>query len=147
MGLLSDRVFRSRRAPLLLAGTGYGLLWIAMLFPPGGPHGPILFGRVAFAMGFLASSLLLTLSVARGLSPPETAGVATATVNAGGFLGAAVAQVIVSVILDLHWEGGMAGGGRVYPLAGFRAAFLLCVGLVAVSVLAAWRIREAPPRR
>jgi hypothetical protein len=41
----------------------------------------------------------------------------------------------------------MAGGARVYPLAGFRAAFLVCLGLVAVSLIAAWRIREAPRGR
>jgi len=147
MGLLSDRVFHSRRIPLLLAGTVYGLFWIAILFPPGGPHGPVLFGLATFCMSFLASSLLLTLSVARDITPPAVAGVATATVNAGGFLGAAVTQVITSAILDLFWEGETAGGARVYPLAGFQAAFLVCLGLVAVSLIAAWRIREVPPRR
>jgi MFS family permease len=145
MGLLSDRVFQNRRSPILLAGTGYLLLWGIVLFPPAGPHGPLLFGAVSFAMGFLASSLLLTLSVARDLSAPVTAGVATATVNAGGFLGAAAAQLVTSAILDLLWAGGMAGGGRVYPLAAFRTAFLVCVGLVALSLVAAWRIREARP--
>ncbi len=147
MGLLSDRVFRNRRSPILLAGSGYLLLWGFVLFPPTGPRGPLLFGAATFAMGFLASSLLLTLSVARDLSTPATAGVATATVNAGGFLGAAAAQLVTSVVLDLFWEGELAGGARVYPLAGFRAAFLLCVALAALSLVAAWRIRETPPRR
>jgi sugar phosphate permease len=147
MGLLSDRVFRNRRSPILLAGTGYLFLWGFVLFPPSGPRGPLLFGAATFAMGFLASSLLLTLSVARDLSTPVTAGVATATVNAGGFLGAAAAQLVTSAILDLFWDGGVAGGGRVYPLDAYRAAFLICVALVGLSLVAAWRIREAPPRR
>jgi len=147
MGLLSDRIFRSRRVPLLLAGTGYGLFWIAVFFPPGGPYGPILFGVAAFCMSFLASSLLLTLSVARDITPPEAAGVATATVNAGGFIGAAIFQLITSAILDFFWEGGMAGGARLYPLSAFRVAFAVCVGAIAVSLVAAWSLREAPRPR
>ena len=147
MGLLSDRVFRSRRIPLLLAGAGFGLFWIAIFFPPGGPSGPVLFGVAAFCMNFLASSLLLTLSVARDITPPEAAGVATATVNAGGFIGAAIFQLVTSAILDFFWEGGMAGGARLYPLHAFRAAFAVCVGAIAASLIAAWSLREAPPRR
>jgi MFS family permease len=144
MGFLSDRVFRSRRIPILLAGSGYGLLWIAILFPPGGPHGPILFGVLVFFLGFLAPSLLLTLAVARDVAPPEAAGVATALVNAGGFLGAAVFQLVASAMLDYFWEGQMAGGVRLYPLAGFRAAFIVCVAIIAVSLIAAYHIRESP---
>ncbi len=146
MGLLSDRVFRSRRIPLLLAGTIYGLFWIAIFFPPGGPSGPILFGVAAFCMSFLASSLLLTLSVARDITPSEAAGVATATVNAGGFIGAAIFQLITSAILDFLWEGGMAGGARIYPPHAFRAAFTVCVGAIVLSLVAAWSLRE-PARR
>jgi MFS family permease len=147
MGLLSDRVFRSRRIPLLLAGGVYLLFWAAIFFPPGGPRGPLLFGAAAFGMSFAASSLLLTLSVARDVTPPEAAGVATATVNAGGFIGAAVFQLITSAILDFFWEGGTAAGARIYPAHAFRAAFAVCVGAIAVSLVAAWSLREPPPRR
>jgi len=146
MGLLSDRVFRGRRTPLLLAGSVYLLFWAAIFFPPGGPRGPLLFGAAAFGMSFAASSLLLTLSVARDITPPEAAGVATATVNAGGFIGAAVFQIITSAILDFFWEGGMVGGARAYPPHAFRAAFAVCVGAIAISLLAAWSLRE-PARR
>jgi len=147
MGVLSDRVFRNRRTPILLAGTGYGLLWIAVIYPPGGPYGTLLFGIVAFCLGFLASCLLLTLAVARDKCDPAVAGVATATVNAGGFLGAAVLQLVTSAILDLYWEGATAGGARVYPAHAFRVAFLICVGFIVVSLVSAWRIRESPPQR
>jgi sugar phosphate permease len=147
LGYVSDRLFRSRRVPLLLAATGYLLLWTFVFAPPGGSHGPALFGVAAFLMGFLVSGLLLTLSIARDVSPPQAAGVATALVNGAGFLGAAVFQVLASALLDLYWDGQTAGGARVYPARAFHAAFAACVGAILVSMVATLRMREAPRRR
>lgn len=142
-GFLSDRVFHSRRVPLVLASAVYTLLWGAVLVPPRGAWGPALFGVVAFLMGFLASSLLLTLWVAKDASPPEAAGVAMALVNAGGFLSAAVFQVLASAIMDFYWAGEMAAGARVYPARAFHAAFGLCAVASVVSVIVSLRLREA----
>lgn len=144
-GLLSDRVFRGRRVPLLLAATAYLGAWIAVLVPPGGAHGPALFGVVAFLMGFLAASLLLTLSIARDQAPERAAGVATALVNGSGFLGGAVLQVVVSAILDALWDGRVVAGARVYSPEAFRAAFLTCLAAALLAVVAAASLRE--PRR
>lgn len=143
LGLLSDRVFRSRRVPLALAGAGYTSLWgVLLLLPPRGSWGPALMAVTAFLMGFLAASLLLTLSVARDAAPREAAGMAMALVNAGGFLSAAVFQVAASAIMDLLWTGEVAGGVRVYPLRAFHAAFLACLAVAAGSVIVALRLRE-----
>ncbi|MBI2219288.1 MAG: MFS transporter [Candidatus Rokubacteria bacterium] len=142
LGLVSDRVFMSRRIPLLLGSLAFALLWIVVLVPPRGSWGPALMGVITFAMGFAASSLLLTLSVARDNARPHTAGIATAFVNAGGFLSAAVFQVVGSAIMDLYWTGEMAAGVRVYPMAAFQAAFAACLVAAAVSVVVSFRLRE-----
>lgn len=147
LGFVSDRLFRSRRLPLFLAAVGYALLWTTVFFPPSGAYGLTLFGVVAFLMGFLVSGLLLTLSIARDVSPPQAAGVAAALVNGAGFLGAAAFQLAASAILDLYWDGQVVGGARVYPVRAFHAAFAACVGAVLVSMIAALRLREAPAAR
>jgi predicted MFS family arabinose efflux permease len=144
LGVLSDRVFMSRRIPLLLGTSVFTLLWVAVLVPPRGAWGPALMLGVTFAQGFVASSLLLTLSVARDNARPHTAGFATALVNAGGFLSAALFQVVASAVMDLYWTGEMAGGARVYPMAAFQVAFAGCMAAALVSVVVSSRLRERP---
>jgi predicted MFS family arabinose efflux permease len=144
LGVLSDRVFMSRRIPLLLGTVAFALLWIPVLIPPRGRSGPALMAVITFAMGFAASSLLLTLSVARDHTRSHIAGIATAFVNAGGFLSAAVFQVVGSAIMDLYWTGETAGGARVYPIAAFRAALVACLVAATVSVVVSLRLRDRP---
>ncbi|MFQ5961398.1 MAG: MFS transporter, partial [Candidatus Methylomirabilales bacterium] len=111
IGYLSDRLFQQRRLPLLLASCCYGVFWIgpAANLLPASRLGPYL-----FAFGFFASSLLLCLSCVKE-QQPERVGVAIAVVNTGGFLGAAVLQVLLGFVLDLYWQGAMQEGARLYP--------------------------------
>jgi len=140
IGFLSDRLFRQRKLPLLVAGSCYTLFWIgpALHLVPASGLGPYL-----FAFGFFGSSLLLCLSCIKE-QQPERVGVALATVNAGGFLGAAVLQVLVGVVLDLHWQGAMQAGARLYPPAAFAWAFRCCLVVMAAAVVCITRIHEGP---
>lgn len=140
IGFLSDRLFRQRKLPLLLAGGCYGLFWIgpALNLVPASRLGPYL-----FAFGFFGSSLLLLLSCVKE-QQPERVGVALAVVNMGGFLGAAVLQVLVGLVLDLYWQGAMQGGARLYPPAAFAWGFRVCLLLVGAAVVCISRIREGP---
>ncbi|MEK7366773.1 MAG: MFS transporter, partial [candidate division NC10 bacterium] len=67
---------------------------------------------------------------------------ATAAVNTGGFLGAAVLQVVLGAVLDAGWAGAMEGGARVYPPEAYGAAFRVCFGLAAAAALLAGRVTE-----
>ncbi|MFQ5846209.1 MAG: MFS transporter [Candidatus Methylomirabilales bacterium] len=140
IGFLSDRLFQQRKLPLLLAGSIYTLFWI-------GPAANVLpvsrLGPYLFAFGFFGSSLLLCLSCIKE-QQPERVGVALAAVNTGGFLGAAVLQVLLGLVLDLNWQGAMQAGARLYPPAAFAWAFRLCLGLMGAAVLCIAWIREGP---
>ncbi len=140
IGFLSDRLFQQRKLPLLLAGCCYGLFWI-------GPAANLLpvsrLGPYLFAFGFFGSSLLLCLACVKE-QQPERVGVALAAVNAGGFLGAAVLQVLLGFVLDLYWQGAMQEGARLYPPEAFAWAFRVCLLLMGAAVVSIWRIREGP---
>jgi len=94
-------------------------------------------------LGFTASGLLLCLACAKELSPPETVGIATALVNGGGFLGAAVLQIVLGAVLDSFWEGATVAGVRFYTLPAYLSAFTLCLAITGGTCLAAHFIREA----
>lgn len=138
IGFLSDRLFRQRKLPLLLGGCCYAVFWI-------GPALNLLpasrLGLYFFFFGFFGSSLLLCLSCIKE-QQPERVGVAIAAVNAGGFLGAAVLQVLLGVVLDLYWQGAMYAGARLYPPVAFAWAFRVCLLLMGAAVVSILRIRE-----
>ena len=67
---------------------------------------------------------------------------AVAVANLGGFLGAALTQGPLGVVLDARWTGATAGGARVYPLAAYHAAFSVCAAFMLVTLLIALALRE-----
>jgi sugar phosphate permease len=140
-GFLSDRVFRARRLPYVLFTFVYTAVWAAIAVPPGGPPRALL-GPLCFLVGATASCFTLTWVLAREVNPPRFSGIATATVNAGGFLGAAVMQNVLGRILDAHWLGVLEQGARRYPPAGYHAAFLASLGTLAVACAGAFLVRE-----
>jgi predicted MFS family arabinose efflux permease len=138
IGFLSDRLFQQRKLPLLLAGCSYTLFWIGLatnLLPPS------LLGLYLFTFGFFGSSLLLCLSCAKE-QHPERVGVSLAVVNAGGFLGAALLQILLGVVLDLQWQGVIQDGVRLYPPQAFTWAFRVCLLLMCAAVVSMCWIRE-----
>ena len=74
----------------------------------------------------------------------ERVGVALAVVNTGGFLGAAVLQVLLGFVLDFHWQDAMREGARLYPPHAFAWAFRICLLLVGAALVSIALIREGP---
>ena len=75
-------------------------------------------------------------------------GTATGTVNAAGFVGAAVFPTVMGALLDVYWTGETVAGARVYTLTGYRAGFGVAAvagvfALVLTFVLYAHRDGEA----
>lgn len=131
-GFLSDRVLRARRLPYVLLTLVYTAVWACIAVPEGGPPRALL-GPLCFLVGLTASCFTLTWVLAREVNPPRFSGIATATVNAGGFLGAAVMQDILGRILDAHWLGALERGARCYPASAYHAAFLVSLGTLLLA--------------
>ncbi len=113
VGALSDRI--GRRTPLMRAlGFVFVLCWLPFLL--GGPL-PLAATLALFAfMGVSISGATLVWSCAKEVNPPAFSGTSTSVVNTGGFLGPALVQPLVGLVLDL------AGHGATHSAGDWRAA-------------------------
>ena len=109
---------------------------IFVAFPSGMPVlalYPLFFG---FSLAGGATGQI-TATVAKELFPIEIAGTAVGALNFFPFLGAAVFQVLLGVIVS---TGG--GGEAGYSLEGFQHLFLICLASSAASLIAACLLTE-----
>lgn len=145
-GAVSDRLLRSRRVPLLIGAMLLTVFWVILWLSVSVRLPLFVWYPLMAGVGFTASSLLVTLSAARDASTPETLGVSAALVNGGGFLGAALFQMVTGYLLDRSWQGAMRDGVRLYPADGYARVFALLVIVMAAGTLAAWFIRDRRDR-
>jgi sugar phosphate permease len=141
VGWLSDRL-RSRRLPFI---GNCGLLlatWLAFTFWNGGKPPAVLLHPLCFFLGAGAAGITLNLACAKEVNPPHLTGLATGFVNIGPFIGAAVIQPLFGFVLDLGWQGVTEAGMKIYPLAAFQMAFMLCAAILALALAATFTIKE-----
>ena len=136
MGDLSRRIPHLRSRVLVLPAIGVQLAaWIAVIAWPGpAPLWLLIALAVALAMGGPAS--MIAFDHARTHNPAHRLSTATGVTNAGGFLAALLAILMIGLALDLQG----AGTPATYSLEAFRWAFLTQVPLWLVG--AAFIIRE-----
>ncbi|MBW9093862.1 MFS transporter [Microbacterium jejuense] len=129
MGELSRRVPHLRsRALVLPTVVVQALAWLAVIAYPGpAPLWLLLVLAVALATGGPAS--MIAFDHARTHNPSHRLSTATGVTNAGGFLAALVAILLIGLALDLQG----AGTPATYSLDAFRIAFLMQVPLWALG--------------
>ena len=136
IGALSDRL-RNRRGVMRAYAFLYALTWVPWLLH----WQPSLAVSYAWCllMGLLIPGFMLTWTVAKEVNRPEHAGMATAVVNVGIFLGAGALQPLVGWVLDR----GRAAGD---PALAWDNALLLLAGSAALGALATLFVRETATR-
>ncbi len=138
-GWFSDRL--GRRKPVLIGGV---LLYIAALlviiFIPWtpGPVGFFLFG----ILGFFGSVFVVTFACAKETIDPNLAGMSVSIVNTGAFIGTSIIQPLFGWVLDLGWDGTMAGEVRRYSAADYHKALFVLLVFAVIGLLGALRVRE-----
>ena len=152
-GFLSDRVLRRRRLPYTILTAAQFVAWVAFVLTLGRLPLAGLYALL-FAMGLVSGALVLTWPLGREVNPPHLAGIAVATVNLGGFAGAALTQGPLGALLDARWAGAAVGGARVYPVEAYRASFSASAILILCACVISLFLREthgrnvyADPRR
>lgn len=132
IGWISDRVGQR----LLPMAVGLGLFSLVLGIIPlvGRPPLSVVAG-IYFASGFLVGAAVLSLSTVKERYPTEASGVATATVNTAGFVGATIFPTVMGIALDAYRTGDVVGGTVVYTEFGYRVAFAIIAGAVAVAFL------------
>lgn len=132
VGWISD-FLGQRRILITIGSVGAAVVVASILYVPNLST----FGVFAlfFLYGMFASAQVLAFAIAREISPKTLTGTALASTNMIVMLGGFLVPVI-GWILDLCWQGTMAGGVQVYSLANFQVALsLLPIGLVISAVL------------
>ena len=141
-GYLSDRVLSRRKTPYALYVLFYAVIWGMICFIGEGRPPLAFMYPICFFMGFFSSTFVLTLVCSKEVNPQNVAGIAMGTVNAGGFLGGALFQVLLGKILDMKWDHTLLKGVRIYSLEAYRAAFLVCFAATVMGLAAALLIKE-----
>jgi len=138
-GVISDRL--GRRRPVILAGIAvYLLCWLPLLFVVALPLVASL--AVFVLMGLSGAGFTLCWALAKEVNRPASAGLAINVVNTGVFLGVAVFQPLVGGIMDLGWDGTLAGETRVYTAAHYQAGLGVLFGFAVFGVIGAFKLRE-----
>jgi MFS family permease len=102
VGALSDRI--GRRTPLM-RGLGFVSVscWLPLLF---GMTMPLAASLALFAlMGASIGGTSLVWACGKEVNPPAFSGTSTSVVNTGGFLGPALLQPLVGMVLDVSSRG------------------------------------------
>lgn len=119
-GILSDRVFHSRRKPLLFGSTLFMLVWVPLAFFTGSLPPQSLY-PLMLAFGFFFGFFVTSFAQVKELFPLEISGTVTSTYNVFGFVGGAVYQVIMGKIIAYY-----PATGGAFSLHGYAAAFRFC---------------------
>ncbi len=133
IGLISDRLGQ-RLLPMTL-GLG-GFVVILSIIPVFGTLPLSLVAVVYFLIGLSLGFTMLPLSIVKERYPAGASGVATATVNGAGFFGAAVLPALMGVVLDQYRTGDVVAGTVAYTEFGYRVAFAITTGAVALAFVA-----------
>ena len=137
VGLLIDRFALNKGNTLILILFVYALTWVGIIFfcSQLGAGGLSL---VLFVMGIATGGFISTLwGIVQETTPSEIMGLTSGMLNPAPFLGVAVFQVLTGAILD------RAGRvGDLYPLSGFKNAFLACLFGIVICLLLSFYLRK-----
>ena len=133
LGMLSDRI--ALRKPVVFTGTITALLgWIPVLLIPDLPF--LLLIGLVILVGLSSGSAIVCFAFVKESVPPRFAGTVSGVQNMGAMGGAMILPPAIGWMLDLCWQGTLAGGVRIYPLAAYRSGFLLIIAFSILAVLA-----------
>lgn len=140
VGVISDKIMRRRRLPIVVFAVANLITWAVLTFWNGGKPPLETLYPICFFMGLWGGAEILSHACVKEVNSPDVAGIAMGFTNTGVFLGPVVLQPLFGYMLDLH--GIMSEGSRVYPLEAYQAGFILCLLTSAVIIAGAFLLKE-----
>ncbi len=139
-GWLSDYVGR-RRLLMIIAGTSGLILWSVVVFwLPALPLAAVYV--LFFVLNFVNGFVVVVYAMARENAPVFAAGAVSSVINFAMVLAGAVFQPLIGILLDLNWQGVVAGGVRVYSTETYASAFIVYPICAVVALSCAFLSRE-----
>lgn len=133
-GLYSNRI-GLRKPPLYIGCVGALICSTLFIFAP--IQSTLLMEILLFAFGLFSAGFLPAFSVAKELCNRKYVATGLSFMNMMNMVGIALAQPLIGYILDLMWNGEMAGAVRLYPIQAYHTGlFILPLGmLIALFIL------------
>jgi len=132
LGILSDRICL-RKTVMFAASLVALFCWIPILFFPGLPIWLLV--SMVILVGLASGCVTLGFAFVKESVPSRFAGTVSGLYNMGSVLGTMILQPAIGWLLDLSWQGTLAGGVRIYALAAYRSGFVLIIAFSLLSVL------------
>lgn len=123
-GALSDKLHR-RKLPILVGGTLALLLWVVLVYVPGLPYWLLI--MLMTGLGLASGVVVIGFAFCKESAPPALAGTSSGVANMGNMLGGMAMQPLIGWLLDLGWDGSMAGEVRDYGFSAYAGGFTLMV--------------------
>jgi len=136
IGLLSDRIFKSRKRILTGFTFIYLAAWVPLAITTSSLNIQMLY-ILAFALGFSGSVLIITFTSVKELFPLKITGIATSMVNIFPFIGGAVFQTFMGYLMDC-----VGKKGNVYPPEAYSLAFKFCLLAALISLVFSFFTKE-----
>jgi len=137
-GWLTDRFSFDKRNTLISILIVYTITWVGIVFffSQLGTSGLSL---MLLVMGIATGGFISTLwGIVQEITPLEILGLTSGMLNPAPFFGVAVYQVLTGAILD------RAGRvGDLYPLSGFKSAFLACLFGIVICLMLSFFLRKS----
>ncbi|MCF8106242.1 MAG: MFS transporter [Desulfohalobiaceae bacterium] len=141
LGLVSDRVLKSRKKVIVLCSSILVLEFVFLCLFPGGLPRPALYG-LFFVFSLCASSIVaIGFTTTKELFPVNIAGTSVGLVNLFPFLGGAIFMPILGKVLDLYPK--TTDGG--YPLQGYTVVLVILLGAAVAALICALLMKETYP--
>ncbi|MCP4753611.1 MAG: MFS transporter [Proteobacteria bacterium] len=141
IGLLSDKVFKSRKKLLILCMAILTALFAFLNLYPAGLSRLVLY--VVFLVFSVTSSsiVIMAFTTAKELFPVEIAGTSVGAVNLFPFLGGAVFMPLLGWVLDSHPKAGHGG----YSSEAYANLLLILLGTSALALLCTFLMKDTYP--
>jgi sugar phosphate permease len=137
LGVLSQRVLRSRRTTLVLCMAVLTALMVFLVVFPAGLPRSVLAGWFFLFSVCSSASVIVAFTVTKELFPVEMAGTSVGMVNFFPFFGGAVFMPLLGRVLDIY--GNEAG---VYPLEAYRKVLAILLAVAVVSLASTFFMKE-----
>lgn len=138
-GWLSDHT--GRRKPLYLGGCTLTLAgWSIAIFAENLPLPALI--AVLVVTGFSSGCMIIGFAYAKESVPASLSGTGTGVINMGVMSGPMLLQPLVGWMLDLHWDGLLEDGVRLYGVDAYQAGFSLMVAWTALAMVLLCFTRE-----
>ena len=129
LSLISDRVLKSRKKLIVLCTLGLVIEMAFLFYYPTGLSRWALYAVFFLFCIFCSAIVVIGFTATKELFPIEIAGTSVGTVNLFPFLGGAVMQVLLGLVLDTYPK----SSSGAYPLEAYST---LLAALLAASVVA-----------